>query len=374
MLYLCTGTPGAGKTLNTIKYVAEESKFKGRDVYYFGIPELDPSFGWSELTEEEALKWYELPPNSVIIFDEAYNVFPVGHSTKIPDEHVKQLAVHRHRGYDIFLVTQKVQGQVHSFVRGLVGTHFHFARIFNSSTINRFEWTCVQDNPNSAATRKNANVKPMRFDKNYFDKYHSADAHTHKMSLPMGKIWLAVTCLVLAVLVGYSLVSRISARTDSPAPQSSSIPSYQSPSSGRSLPEKLSFAERFKPEIPGIPWSAPAYSELTQPQTWPRPAACIFHHKIDMCACYTQQGTPLTVDQEFCRSVVKNGFFDFTKPDKKEEEGGLNGEAHARQFQPSTSSEPVRQAVLLHENQPVRTLSPDTPDPLVKRSSVYDHF
>jgi len=359
MLTLVTGTPGAGKTLNTIKFVCEADHLKDRDVYYYGIKDLNPDLGWSQLTEDEALKWYELPSNAVIIFDEAYTIFPTSHASKQPPHHVMELATHRHKGFDIFLLCQKVVGQLHSFVRGLVGTHLHYARIFNSNTVNRFEWTSCQENPNSASVRKNANTKTQGFDKKYFGVYHSADAHTHKMSLPWSKIVTILVCATLAIGLCYLLFSRISGRMsgDAPATKTSMGTNTLLPASSSSLTERsLSFADKFSPEITGIPWSAPIYSELLEPKSWPRPAACIRKLSDKSCSCYTQQATPLDVSDEFCNTVVDKGFFDHTKIDlarAKRRAGEREPQAHNY-----PAIESTRSRVTYLADTSTRTLSP----------------
>lgn len=325
MLYLVTGTPGASKTINTIKFVAESDQFKEvngkeRQVYYFGIRDLSPDFGWIELTEEEALKWYDLPSGSVIIFDEAYNIFPVKHPGKSSPEHVTRLATHRHQGFDIFLICQKVNGQLDTFVRGLVGRHQHYARIMGSKMVNRFSWDQCVTNPDSRSIRKDANKASMSIDKKYFGKYHSADEHTHTTSIP----WRLLSMILIGVLViGWACYSVYNHFV--PDAPEQSVTASQSQYAGEGGPpppppsqrnnDDLTFAELHNPEIPGLPWSAPIYKEQTQAQSWPRPAACILRKKSGKCSCFTQQATRLSVSQEFCLHHVHEGFYDWTRPD-----------------------------------------------------------
>jgi len=316
MLYLVTGTPGSGKTLNTIKFVRESKQFQGRAVYYFGIRDLDPKFGWIQLDEEAAKKWHDLPSNSVILFDEAYNIFPTKHGSQGTPEHVKQLAVHRHKGFDIFLICQKVVGQLDTFTRGLVNRHQHYARIMGSLNINRFTWDVCQQNVDSAATRKDANVDQFRMDKAYFGVYHSADEHTHTLSVPWKKIAFLGVLIVLLVVSVRSFMGFFDRKPAEPASATSaglaSVASAPPVSSGKV--EQLPFAELVKPEVEGIPWSAPIYREqYAKANDWPRPAACM-HSRRTGCKCYTQQASPIDVPDEMCRQIVTRGWFDHTKP------------------------------------------------------------
>ncbi|WP_193076145.1 zonular occludens toxin domain-containing protein [Pseudomonas sp. FME51] len=316
MLYLVTGTPGSGKTLNTIKFIAESKEFKDRDIFYFGIRDLSPDLGWVELTEEQAYKWYELPSNAVIIFDEAYNVFPTKHGSQGTPEHVKRLATHRHQGHDVFLICQKVVGQIDTFVRGLVNRHQHYARIMGSLNINRFTWDACQQSPDSAGTRKDANIDKFRMDKKYFGVYHSADTHTHTLSVPWGRVSLLVVGVVALVLMVKQIQSRfqpdeplpVAEQSGASAPFSGFVPSV---TTGQ---ENVPLVDLLIPEIEGMPWTAPIYREkYTDVQDWPRPAAC-YQSERTGCRCFTQQASPLDVPVEMCEGIVVAGYFDHTKP------------------------------------------------------------
>lgn len=313
MLYLVTGTPGSGKTLNTIKFIRENKQFQDRNIYYFGIRDLNPEFGWTELNEEEAKGWHDLPSNSVIIFDEAYNVFPTKHGAQGTPDHVKKLAVHRHKGFDIFLICQKVVGQLDTFTRGLINRHQHYARIMGSLNINRFTWDVCQQNPDSASTRKDANVDQFRMDKKYFGVYHSADEHTHTLSVPWKKIVFLLVLIVLLVLSVRSFMAYFD-RGEPEKAVAMGEGVYAAPPPVQAQQRDLTFAELVTPEIESIPWSAPIYREkFNEVQDWPRPAAC-YESKRSGCRCFTQQATPLQVPDSMCKAIVKGGFFDHTKP------------------------------------------------------------
>lgn len=317
MLYLVTGTPGSGKTLNTIKFIKEAKQFENRDVYYFGIRDLSPDFGWIELTEEEAYKWHDLPSNAVVVFDEAYNIFPTKHGSQGTPEHVKNLAVHRHKGFDVFLICQKVTGQLDAFIRGLVNRHQHYARIMGTLNINRFTWDVCQQNPDSPSSRRDANVDQFRMDKKYFGAYHSADEHTHTVSIPWKKILFLLILIGLLVVCVKSFMAyfdrdEIDAVPGQTVNGVSMPPIYNSPNA---VPrEDMTFTELTTPEVEGIPWSAPIYRDhYTDVQDWPRPAAC-YRSARTGCRCFTQQASPLDVPNAMCNAIVNKGWFDHTKP------------------------------------------------------------
>ena len=65
MIELITGTPGSGKTLYAISQIKAKSEKENRPVYYSGIADL--TLGWTEIDPE---KWFDAPPNSIVVIDE----------------------------------------------------------------------------------------------------------------------------------------------------------------------------------------------------------------------------------------------------------------------------------------------------------------
>lgn len=330
-IYLVTGTPGQGKTLNTIKFVNEDDRFKGREVYQHGIKSLDDSFGWNFMDSDQAKKWYDLPSGSVLIFDEAYTIFPTRHGSKQPPKHVQELATHRHSGFDIILICQKVNGQVDPFIRGLVNEHHHYDRVMGSSAVNRFMWSHCCESVNSASTRKDANTKLCTLDKKYFGKYHSADQHTHKTNYPMGRIIMFLGAICVCGLMMYYAYHQLTERGRESEVQTAQI--EQQLTGGSRVGQKgsdidsMSYIEAYTPEIQGMPWTAPVFKEVMQPVTYPKPNCLKWsvygNSNPDQsgCRCYSQQGTLMNVSPNICESIVAGGFFDVTKKERRARTG-----------------------------------------------------
>lgn len=369
MLYLVTGTPGSGKTLNTIKFINEDSRFqfighgddkKHRQIYYHGIKNLREEFGWIELTDEQATNWFDLPPGSVIVFDEAYTIFPIRHGSKAPPNHVEKLATHRHHGYDIVMICQKVTGQLDPFIRGLVGQHRHYARILGSKNLNCYVWDLCQENPNSSTQKQLANVKPVRLDKKYYGVYHSADEHTHKLNLPwMNIMWLALTMTILGIAI-YFVYDRFFSDNQNESVVSAqagvsefSSGSSTSPGANQHREISESFVYQFTPEVPDIPWSAPIYSDQIQAKTWPRPAACVHGLETDRVVCYSQQGTKMDIPRSMALRIIKEGFFDWTKEETVRDGAGGWGEESAAIIPPAPRTVSTsRVKIIPHKPQP----------------------
>jgi len=57
-----------------------------------------------------------------------------------------------------------------------------------------------------------------------------------------------------------------------------------------------------------MPESAPVYDEIAQVRDFPQLSACIASSKG--CQCFTQQGTPLAVEDKVCLNFLVHGAFD----------------------------------------------------------------
>ncbi|MGU1756547.1 zonular occludens toxin domain-containing protein, partial [Pseudomonas aeruginosa] len=126
MIYIRTGKPGHGKTLNTIREIDEKAFAESRVVYYHNIPELKTDklkASWFEF--EDPYKWFELPNDAIIVIDEAQGWFGVRDPRQKPPEHVSRFELIRHHGHEMHLVTQDPRFiDVH--IRRLANGHVHF--------------------------------------------------------------------------------------------------------------------------------------------------------------------------------------------------------------------------------------------------------
>jgi hypothetical protein len=120
MLHLITGANGAGKTLNTLKWVRERSLKENRPVCHNGrfepVPVVSCRAGKNDFKD-----WQKEPDGTIFLIDECHNDLPVRSSGAAVPEEVRMLAEHRRRGMDFYLVTQHPQN-VDNFVRRLVGS------------------------------------------------------------------------------------------------------------------------------------------------------------------------------------------------------------------------------------------------------------
>lgn len=302
MMHLITGLPGNGKTLYTLWMVDQLAKKDGRPVYYHGIPEL--TLNWFQLDKAE--EWYKLPEGSIVVIDECQKVFPPRSSGSKAPETEAQMETHRHRGFDLFLLTQH-PSLVSNHVRKLCGKHFHLIRQFGMQRSRVYEMQSVNEPNNS--NLKQAQLTTWKFPQEVFKWYKSAEVHTHKRTIPKKLIALPFLILSLVVMVWYAyhVLSGIkdNGKPKGLLPQSEGqiMPSGQG---SQPLTQKQ-YLEQYKPRIDGLPHTAPVYDEVTKPARAPVPVACVYNSK--KCQCYSQQGTRLATPDLLCRQIVENGYF-----------------------------------------------------------------
>lgn len=319
MITLITGLPGHGKTLYTIAHFKAFAERENRPVYYFGISDL--SLPWIPL--EDATKWFECEPNSIVIIDECQRIFrPAGPQAAIP-KHIEMLETHRHGGIDLVLLTQQ-PGLLHKNVRQLVGDHRHLVRLWGRQKATVHKWPECHMNTQSRAS---STKETFAYPKEAFDWYKSAEVHTVKRSVPLW-YYLIFICPILGFAGFGGVVWWAWHNSHKPAEVHQSNPGAVSPAAvGSGSPggtfeqgvhrvSRQEYFENYEARVSGLAHTAPAYDEVTKPVRAPYPAACVVMGKV--CRCYTNQATLLDTSDDMCRGIVKTGYFVAWK-----EEGGV---------------------------------------------------
>ena len=317
MIVEITGLPGNGKTLYAIKYVMDWAEREKRPVYYSGIEDL--MLPWTEI---DPLKWFECPPNSIVVIDECQRVFRHRTATKDVPEHVSRLETHRHDGLDIVLITQHPL-LTDPAVRRLVGKHFHVVRKWGTQSATIHEWAGVKESCDKPNGRADSIKHHWVFDKKLYSVYKSAEVHTMKRSIPK-RVFVMFLLPLVFVGMGYMayqyFMGMRSKPSEKPSQQKTSVPSEQaaaaSPANqqgkGREpYQDPVADAQKFvydrTERVQGLAFTAPRYDEVTRPVTAPRPAACLYNKS--KCNCYSQQATLMAVPDRLCREIVQRGYF-----------------------------------------------------------------
>ena len=322
MLYLITGANGAGKTLNTLKWVRERSLKEGRPVCHNG--RFEPVEGgelasWKKIDMKD---WQSEPDGTIFLVDECHNDFPLRAPSATPPDYVRMLAEHRRRGFDFYLVTQHPQN-LDNFVRRLIGSpgwHRHLKRTFGADLVSCLEWNAVNPNCEKDGSGKSGTVTMVAFPKEVYGWYKSASLHTGKKKIPRS-VWVLGACALLVPIFGYFAFTTVYGNVTKnakpvAASQASGMASQVAVAAGPVTADD--YIALRKARIPDFPHTAPAYDEVTRPAQAPYPAACVHMGKV--CKCYSQQGTVLATTGEVCLQIVKNGFFvDWQQPQQQRE-------------------------------------------------------
>lgn len=316
MLYLITGANGAGKTLNTLKWVRERQIAENRPVCHNGRFEPIEGGELSSWKKIDMQKWQDEPDGTIFLVDECHNDFPVRAASATPPDYVRMLAEHRRRGFDFYLVTQHPQN-IDNFVRRLIGSpgwHRHLKRSFGVDMVSVLEWSAVNQNCEKAGSGKDAQVSMQPFPKDVYKWYKSASLHTGKKRIP-AKAWVLLACVLAIPALGYFALSKLpgsgKGKLGQDLEKSATVATAVSgASAASSIGQKLTADEWLdlrKPRLKDFPHTAPAYDEVTKPVHAPYPAACVM--MAGTCKCYTQQATLMQVSGEVCVQIVKQGFF-----------------------------------------------------------------
>lgn len=330
MITVITGLPGNGKTLYALYTVKAYAEKENREVFYSGIKDL--RLPWTEIKAEE---WASCPTGAIIVIDEAQFVFPKKpNGSKLP-EFYEKLAVHRHSGYDIYIITQH-PGLVDNFVKNLCGRHLHVIRKFGMQRANVWEWAAANTSPEKPASHKGAILHKFGYPKEVYEYYKSAEVHTVKRSIPM-KLILAVLFVVVVVVVFFYVMNRLREKgtKNDATPVAGAAPAgVVAGAAGKSTPvDPITDAKQYVfehlPRYAGLPHTAPIYDEIRKPTEAPMPVACV--QSASRCNCFTQQATKMDVPKDICQQIVANGFFDDARP--KQEGAKREGREYASPVQ-----------------------------------------
>lgn len=328
MITLQTGLPGSGKTLYTLSTVNAKSIAENRPVFYDGIADLNLP-NWTKIDAE---KWYECPPNSLIVIDECQRIFRPRTISKDVPLFVSELETHRHKGLDLWMITQHPM-LADSALRRLSGKHIHAIRPYGFQGSSLHEWASVRDTCDKSSGRADSIKTKWSYDKKMFTAYKSAEVHTVKRAIPFKVKMLFVLPFLIAGL-GYTYYSSVMKRIKPDAPVAAvgspgAAGAYQGGSSGKGAylspkEDARQYVFQSTPRYEGMPSTAPKYDELTKPVAVPIPAACVTS-AAKGCRCYTQQATPINVTAATCAAIVESGFFqEFDDRAKRNEQAGQN--------------------------------------------------
>lgn len=319
MITLITGVPGSGKTALAVSMLLEVT---GRPLFVQGIPELQlphertpPVADWtvrrpSPDDPQLEIPVFTFPSGSLVVIDEAQNVYrPRGVGSKVPD-HVAAFEAHRHLGIDFWLITQSPT-LIDANIRKLVSKHIHVRGSYLSRVIHEAPQVF---NPDDRSERSLTAVRKYALPKKAFGLYKSAEVHTKVHT----KLPLAVYVLGAVVAVGGGIAWYLSGRFEQlfgegvdvaaelPTPQAAAGVRDIAPVSRAPVP--VSMLEATTPTDPHNPLSAPLYAAVVPSVAAPEIQGCIASKRA--CACYSQQQTPVWLPDDQCRQRAAGLYYD----------------------------------------------------------------
>ena len=302
MITLTTGLPGSGKTLFTIATVKELAEKDSRPVFYSGIKGL--TLPWNEIQAEN---WPDVASGSIIVIDECQTLFrPRANGSQVP-RYVSELETHRHKGLDIFLITQHPM-LMDSNVRRLTERHNHVCRRFGMQRATVLQYESCKEQP--LTKQEQAQRLEWKYPVAVFDAYKSAEVHTVKRRIP-AVVWLLLALpFLIGGLIWYFVNSHyqdgqvvVTSKSQVPvaAPAAGS-------GGGKNAPlTPKQYIEQHEPRVAGLAYTAPIYDEVTKPVRAPVPVGAIVSKRG--CKAYTDQGTPLAMPDDLCRHIAGHGFY-----------------------------------------------------------------
>jgi hypothetical protein len=323
VIYWYTGQPGHGKTLHGIQH-AMQFKDEGRHVFVCNVRGFDHDrAGMSKMTPEDFCNWMDfLPDGAVALVDEAYEhgMLPKRSAASKLPAHVERLATHRHRGIDFIFICQSPEKQCDQFVHDLIDQHIHVRRRFGTKFVHLRTFDRFERNPAKAHP---ITIKRVALPKRPMGMYQSTEMDTTERSIPWYYIalWVGLPAmLALIFFIPFYFKNRF--MPDEGADSLTAIHSVAEPrvadgaaataeQRGDAVSKSRDYTKLFVPEVPGQPWTAPAYDGVAFAQRPPR-VFCMSSgwDGSDSCTCLTDQGTAHMVDLDRCRIIARRGQFD----------------------------------------------------------------
>jgi ATPases of the AAA+ class len=307
---LVTGLPGSGKSL---RFAEEISKAVERGEHVFAC-NIDGLKIKGVTPFEDARRWRELPPGSVLFVDEAQVFFPERRGGE-PPEYVRMNKI-RHDGIRIVLATQQ-PNYLDSYLRGLVGRHEHLLRRHGKQESFMFMDNQVMDNVRQklAVIKRTYDYRVYKFNPKYFDCYESAQTHTIKYQMPAlvkKALIFGPIAVVLMAVAWYSVFkdSSLAEREEAakPAPPAAAPMAASSARPGapvNSVATAEDYVGNLVPQVADVPWTAPAW--IGRPVVSDPHLYCMSTEST--CRCVTEQNTPplAPVRDDVCRQIARWG-------------------------------------------------------------------
>ena len=142
--------------------------------------------------------WRDAPDGSIIVIDEIQLVEPYKNK-KSEDEMIMHLTIHRHRGFDFYIITQATR-YLHPVMKELFTAHYHLTRPFGW-TCKVYQYGSARDNPNALINKINCESKTsFKPADRIFTLYKSTTIDTSQKRIPRYVYFIGAFFLTMVFL------------------------------------------------------------------------------------------------------------------------------------------------------------------------------
>ena len=262
-MYLVSATPGTGKSCWVVKQITqwiEDPANQGRKIYS-NIAGL--KIAGIEVPPDD---FRECPDGSIIVYDEAQEIEHYSSDSRANNTVAKALSKHRHRGFDIWFITQD-PSLLHKYVLKNIYLHYYLWRPAQRKMIEIYTFARAIVTPTKDDFKNAYDKVWWRFEEYYLQFYKSTVVNTSKKVGSSKRNGVIFTAIVFAFMIGAVIYPAIKkgagitqpTKTETkPLPVASTSASTASTASGvKSLP-----ASQVLPQQPQIPVNQGFYNPL----------------------------------------------------------------------------------------------------------------
>lgn len=304
MLHLITGGTGDGKTLYAITEVLLDGIKANREAH--ALPPDHPK--WEPLREFRTnikgvripgvlpleKDWRQYPDGTICVYDESHKkgwFRTTGKPGLSDDDVITELDEHRHRGFDIWFITQ-FPTKIHHEIRQLVKHHVHLVRSHGMQRSMKYEWQKCVNNPEDDEKVQKLEGEIWEFRNEGFTLYDSASMHTHKLQVPKA-LKRALVMVPVLLLVLWAIWYFVIPHHDAVAKEGEAAPpGRQALAAPGAAP--AAGGERGSRFPPGMEW---ATAEVV-----PKFKGCAALSAV--CRCWNGRGEQLLLDEVACRELA----------------------------------------------------------------------
>ena len=278
--------------------------------------------------------WRKTPQGSYFVIDEAQLITIFSDEARGIDPIVKDLTIHRHKGYDFLFITQE-PSFVHKYIRKLASLHIHLVNIFGWEQSMKLEWSVVQDSPNAIKSLARAeNMSRWRFPKHVYNLYKSTTINTRVKRIPKKLVICAVLAVVFILLALFLFSSSgnsplVAVATGNPLTQSQDKKNDSTTQSNKSNTVQPSATDQkdskglqnpneiaaSSPVVSSSSSAEPSYYVSDPFAFQPTVTPNVVNHRVfsgcfctkKSCTAYDQQGTKIDgINPKLCKGLIQD--------------------------------------------------------------------